>query len=167
MPLTRKSKIILPIAFGAFALDRLTKLLIIERLELYRSVGVVEGFFDITHVRNTGAAFSFLAYLDESYRVPFFVVTSLAAIGLLLFFVKETRPGETLLLAALALIMGGAMGNLTDRLLYGNVVDFIDWHVGGHHWPAFNIADSCITVGVILLGFELLFKGKMADVDKQ
>ena len=161
--MTRKSKIILPIVAGAYALDRLTKLLIIERLDIYQSVRVVEGFFDITHVRNTGAAFSFLAYLDESYRVPFFAVTTLAAIGLLLYFVKQARPGETLMLIALALILGGALGNLTDRLLYGNVVDFIDWYVGRYHWPAFNIADSCITVGVVLLGFELFVRGKAAD----
>ena len=160
MPLTRKSKIIVPIAAAAYVLDRLTKLLIIDRLDLYQSVRVVDGFFDITHVRNTGAAFSFLAHLDESYRVYFFAATTIAAIGLLLYFVKEAKSADTLMLSALGLILGGALGNLTDRLMYGNVVDFIDWYVGRYHWPAFNMADSCITVGVFLLGYELILKGK-------
>lgn len=165
MSLSRKSKIILPVALGVIVLDRLTKLLVVEGLELGESINVIPGFFDLVHVQNTGAAFGALAMMDESYRVPFLVASSLAAIGLLAYFVWNTKAGDVLVLVALALIMGGAAGNLYDRLVYGYVTDFVDWYVGFRHWPAFNIADSGITVGIILLGEEILIRKKTAAPD--
>jgi signal peptidase II len=148
---------------AVYILDRLTKLLVMDRMELNQSVTVVAGFFDIVHVRNTGAAFSFLASWDSAYRTPFFLAATVAAMALLLHFVRKTRPEDTLMLVAMALIMGGAAGNLTDRLVYGNVVDFIEWYVGRYRWPAFNIADSGITVGIVLMGIEVFFRGRLAD----
>lgn len=152
-------------ALGVVVLDRLTKLLVMDRLELGESVTVIPGFFDLAHVRNTGAAFGMLAMMDDAYRVPFLVASTLAAIGLLAYFVKRTRQEDVLVLIALALIIGGAIGNLHDRLTYGYVIDFIDWYVGFRHWPAFNIADSGITVGIILLGEEILIRKKTGEPD--
>jgi len=145
---------------AVYVLDRLTKLLVMDRMDINESVTVIAGFFDIVHVRNTGAAFSFLASWDSAYRTPFFLAATGAAILLLIQFVRKTRPEDSLMLVALALIMGGAAGNLTDRIAYGNVVDFIDWYSGSYHWPAFNIADSGITVGIALMGIEMFVKGK-------
>jgi signal peptidase II len=162
--LAKKSTIILTTVSVVYILDRLTKLAIIENFGLDQSHTVVAGYFDVTYIRNTGAAFGILSFLDDSFRLPFFLVTTLAAIAMLVYFIIKTRPGDVLTLIALALIIGGALGNMTDRQVYGYVIDFIDWHVGGHHWPAFNIADSGITVGVSLLGIEIFLRGKPIGV---
>ena len=155
-----KSKIILIIAASVYLLDRLTKLAVVEKIRLFDSVTVITGFFDLTNVRNTGAAFSLFAQAGDGFRVPFLVASSVAAILLLLYFLRKVDPQETLVIAALAMILGGALGNLTDRLLYGYVIDFINWHIGAHYWPAFNIADSGITVGVCILGIEIVLRKK-------
>jgi len=160
--MTIKSKIIVPIIVAVYILDRLTKQLILERFELGESVEVVKGWFDVTYVQNLGAAFGFLSMMDGGVRLPFFFVTTLVALGLLAYFIRKTGEDAWLTHVSLAMIIGGAAGNLTDRLLYGYVVDFIDWHVGIHHWPAFNIADCGITVGIVLLGIEILMKGESA-----
>jgi len=163
LPLTRKSKIIIPVALAVYIADRLTKLVIMDNFGLDQSMPVIKGFFDITYVRNPGAAFSVFSSMPDSLRLPFFLALTLAAIAMLVFFVRQTRPEHTVTLVALAMILGGAAGNLTDRLLYGSVVDFICWSVGRYHWPAFNIADSGITVGCVLLGIEVFFGGKQAE----
>ncbi|MBI5190116.1 MAG: signal peptidase II [Nitrospirae bacterium] len=160
--MTLKSKIIVPVAVSVYVLDRLTKQLILDKFELGQSVEVVKGYFDITYVQNLGAAFGFLSMLDGGVRLPFFFVTTLLALGLLAYFVRKTGAEAKLTLVSLAMIIAGAAGNLTDRLMYGYVVDFIDWHVGIHHWPAFNIADCGITVGIALLGYEIIVKGESA-----
>jgi len=148
--------IITPTALAVFLLDRLTKFLVVDYVCFGDAVPVIPGFFDITYVRNTGAAFSLMAHAHDSLRVPFLLVTSLCAVGVLFYFIKVTKPEHRLILFSLALILGGAAGNLADRALYGSVVDFISWHIGGYYWPAFNIADSGITVGVSILGIEML-----------
>ena len=155
-----KSKIITIIVASVYLLDRLTKLAIVENIKLFESVTVINGFFELTNVRNTGAAFSLFAQAGEGYRVPFLVASTVAAILLLLYFLRKARPQDMLVVAALAMILGGALGNLTDRLLYGYVIDFINWHIGEHYWPAFNIADSGITVGVCILGIEIALRKK-------
>lgn len=160
--MTRKSKIIIPVVSALWLADRLTKLVVVRNFRLERSYTVVAGYFDLTYVRNTGAAFGLLSMLSGPLRLPFFLATTLAAVAVLGYFIKKTRPEDALMQAALALVIGGAAGNLTDRLVYGYVIDFIDWHVGGRHWPAFNVADSGITVGVILLGLEIFLRGKPA-----
>lgn len=161
MSLSRKSTIIASVAFTVFALDKLTKQLVVDNIGLGSSITVVEGYFNLTYVRNLGAAFGFMAFLDDSYRIPFFAVTSLAAVGLLLYFAHKTNPRDVLLLLSLALVIGGALGNLSDRLTYGYVVDFIDWYVGSYHWPAFNVADCAITGGIVLLGEEIIIRKKL------
>ncbi len=145
---------------AVYLLDRLTKRMVVDIIGLDQTMPVVGSFFNLTHVHNTGAAFGIFARAGDHARAPFFILTTVAALALLAYFVARTDKTEKLVLTGLALIIGGACGNLTDRVLYGYVIDFIDWHVGSLHWPAFNIADSGITVGIIILGVELLIGGK-------
>ena len=159
--MSRKSKIKLITGGLVFCLDRLTKFLVAGHMAPGESLRVVNGFFDITLVHNTGAAFGIMAYAPESLRLPFLLVSAVVAVLLLLYFVSKTDESETLTLVALAMVIGGAAGNIADRAALGYVVDFIDWHAREfYHWPAFNIADSGITVGVFLLGYEFLIKKK-------
>ncbi len=113
---------------------------------------VVTGFFNLVLVFNKGAAFSFLASAPGWQR-PFFVAIAVVAAGVISYLIFKNR-GKKLFCAGLALILGGALGNLYDRLAYGHVVDFLDFHAAGWHWPAFNVADSAITVGAAILIVE-------------
>ena len=158
MFLKRKSTIIISTALAVFILDRLTKLAVQSNIGFEDTIPVIRGFFELTYVRNTGAAFGIMAFARDSFRVPFLLASTAAAIGLLVYFVRKTRDDEYLLLVALAMVLGGALGNLADRLVYGYVIDFLYFHVREYYWPAFNVADSGITVGVALLGFDLLIR---------
>ena len=129
--------------------DQLTKTLIAQSLEIGERIPVIASFFDLTHMRNPGAAFSFLAQAPEWFRQPFFLIATGIAIAALLFFIMYTKEEGLLLVIAAASILGGAIGNLIDRLLYGEVIDFLLFSWRGWSWPAFNVADSCITLGVI------------------
>lgn len=124
---------------------------------------VVPGFWSHHYAENPGAAWSFAATWPEHVRRPFFHVVSLLAIGLIAFYFHKLAPNQRLLSLALSLVMGGALGNLLDRLMRGYVIDFIDWHLNDHawqnarvHWPTFNVADSAITVGVMLIALDSL-----------
>ncbi len=141
-------------------LDQATKLAVDRSLALHQSVPVIEGFFHLTYVRNTGAAFGFLADAPEAFRVPFFFITTGIAIGALLVFLRQADAGTPFFLFALSSILGGALGNLFDRLSRGGVIDFLDFHWRGYYWPAFNVADSCITIGVIGLFLYSFLDGK-------
>lgn len=144
-------------------LDQYTKQLVMQRFRLYESMSVIPGFFNLTYVRNKGAAFGMLAGAHGPWRTAFFVAVSLAALWLLMLLVRKTN--ERLALAAYALIAGGAAGNLIDRIRFGEVVDFISLYIWSrvpflNPWPTFNVADSAITVGVGLLMIEMLFLRK-------
>jgi signal peptidase II len=130
-------------------LDQLTKTLIAQSLEIGQRIPMIAPFFDLTHMRNPGAAFSFLAQAPEWFRQPFFLIATGVAIVALLFFITYTKEEGLLLVVAAASILGGAIGNLIDRLLYGEVIDFLLFYWRDWAWPAFNVADSCITLGVI------------------
>ena len=132
-------------------LDQATKWYVRTTVPLYHSVPVIDGLFSITHVRNTGGAFSLFATASPAFRMPFFLVVSLLAIGVLLYFVYKADAHHRWLLGGLGLILGGALGNLIDRMVAGAVTDFFDAHWRGYVWPAFNVADSGITVGMIIL----------------
>ena len=134
---------------GILFLDQVTKTLIAQSLEIGQHVPILAGFFDLTHMRNPGAAFSFLAQAPEWFRQPFFLVATGVAIVALLFFILYAQEEGTLLVVAAASILGGAIGNLIDRLLYGEVIDFLLFYWRDWAWPAFNVADSCITLGVV------------------
>jgi signal peptidase II len=138
-----------------FGMDRATKTLVVRRLPLYDSVPVVNGFFRLTHVENTGALFGLLAGLPSPARGLLFITVPILAILMILFFQLRTGEGDLLVQTGLSLILGGALGNLYDRVRLGHVVDFLDFSLGGHHWPAFNVADSCICLGVFTLVLDL------------
>jgi len=128
-------------------IDQLTKLWVLDTFQLYESREIISGFFNLVYVTNTGAAFSMLADVDSPWKHYFFLgVGSVAIIGLTVGWFKM-RKENRLYGVALALISGGAAGNLIDRIRHGSVVDFLDFHLGVHHWPAFNIADSAICAG--------------------
>jgi len=155
----KKYIFVLGVAAVVLLLDQATKWYIRQTVSLYESIAVLEGIFSITHVRNSGGAFGFLNGTRSALRLPFFVVVSMVAVGVLLVFVRRVEPGQRGLLLALGGILGGALGNLVDRMMAGEVTDFLDFHWRGYYWPAFNVADSCITTGVlILLVYSLLVR---------
>jgi len=133
----------------AVILDQASKLAIAGTMQLYESIEIIP-FFKLTYVHNTGAAFSFLSEAGGWQRW-FFAVLALVISVAIAVWLTRLKEHETLLAVALALILGGAVGNLIDRLAYGYVIDFLDVYYGTWHWPAFNIADSAITVGVMLM----------------
>jgi signal peptidase II len=132
-------------------LDQATKWAIGHNLVLHQSVPVIDPIFYITYVRNRGGAFSILADQPTAFRIPFFVLVSLAAFAALVYFLRSVRSGQRLLLFALAGILGGAIGNFIDRVSAGTVIDFLDFHWRGYYWPAFNVADSFISVGTVIV----------------
>jgi signal peptidase II len=141
--------------------DQLSKLIVDRSMPLHHTIPIIGGLFNLTYVRNTGAAFGIFAGSHEAFRLPFLIVVSVLAIGFIFVMLKRLRASETGLITALALILGGAIGNLIDRLIHGEVIDFLDVYWSEYHWPAFNVADSCITVGVaITLYFLLTAKGE-------
>ena len=141
---------IIPLAWllGVVVLDQATKGLVMAYFNLYDSQPVIPGLFNLTYLTNTGAAFGMLAGAQSVWRQVFFVGVAVAAIGLMAFSYKQFRSQGRIFAHAIGLIAGGAVGNLIDRLRFGAVVDFLDFYIGTHHWPAFNVADSAITVGV-------------------
>jgi len=142
----------------ALVLDQLTKLAIMGSLTAYQDVIPLTGFFNLVHVHNTGAAFSLFADQPGWQRAFFMVLASVAAV-VIVYLLRRTR-GQPLFCGSLSLILGGAVGNLIDRVQYGYVIDFLDFYVGTWHWPAFNVADSAITLGAALLIWDSFRKGK-------
>ena len=128
-------------------LDQLTKIIVDRTIPLHHSIPIIDGLFSLTYVRNTGAAFGIFAGSHEAFRLPFLVLVSALAIGFIIVMLRRLREQETGLITALAFILGGAVGNLIDRVLHGEVIDFLDFYWSNYHWPAFNLADSFITVG--------------------
>ena len=146
------------ISLAIVLLDQLTKLLVVRSMRLGQNIPIVPGFFDLTFVLNPGAAFSLFATLPEWIRNPFFILISVGAAVLIVAYRSRYLRENRLASVSLALILGGAIGNLIDRLRYGVVVDFLDAHIYQYHWPIFNVADSAISVGVTLLLIEMLLE---------
>lgn len=144
------------IALIVFLVDQGIKYLIATRLELYEQIPVIGDFFVITSSRNRGAAFGILQ--DQLWF--FIIVTSLVVIGIIWYMRKVTTEGRKLLPVALALVLGGALGNFIDRLVMGEVVDFLQFTFGTYTFPIFNIADSCIVIGVGLIILDTILDGK-------
>jgi len=143
-------------------LDQATKALITGGMPLYQSIPVIRGVFNITHIHNPGGAFGFLAGQNPTIRSIVFIIASFFALGLILYFFKNTPRTHRFLSVGFALIFGGAIGNLIDRIRMGSVVDFLDFFIGEYHWPAFNVADSAISVGIAIFLYHLLL-GKMPE----
>jgi len=154
--MTPKLKVFLCVSSAALGLDLATKEWVIRSLRFSDRIPVIDGFFSITHVRNPGAAFSLFATSPEPFRRWFFVGVTVVAALLIVSFYRRVTPGDRLSALALGLVLGGALGNLLDRVRHGEVVDFLRFQLwSGYSWPDFNIADSCIVVGVGLLVLEL------------
>ena|SRR5271165_2531019 len=145
------------IAVLVLALDRFTKWTIAHRLSLHESVPVIPGFFRIVHAENPGAAFGIFADSPSEWKVVLLIVFSLIALLIVAALLWRNSHSLTTTAVGLSLILGGAVGNLWDRLVSHRVVDFLLFYVGHYQWPAFNVADSAIVVGAGLLVFEILF----------
>jgi signal peptidase II len=155
-----KNKYIKLVIFAGIVvlLDQYTKWLILRYLPFNNNISVINGFFNITHIHNPGGAFGLMANLSPTMRTIIFLFISSLAVGIIFYFYRKTPAKYSLLAAAFALIFGGAIGNLIDRVRFGMVIDFLDFYVGKLHWPAFNIADSAITIGIGIFLYHLLFK---------
>ncbi|QDP02046.1 signal peptidase II [Thalassotalea sp. PS06] len=141
--------------------DQVTKQWVVASMDLYQSIDILP-FFNLTYVHNTGAAFSFLADAGGWQRW-FFSAIAVGVSTLLVIWMAKAKPEERLICISYALIISGALGNLIDRLAFGYVIDFLDFHLAGHSWPAFNIADSAIFVGAALMIYEAFTNDEEAE----
>ncbi len=139
------------LSLAIVVVDQVTKVSVMESMRLHESIPVIANLFSITYIRNPGAAFGFLSSSSSSFRFVFFGLTSVFAVGLLGMIMVRMPKDDWMGRLSVAGILGGAVGNLLDRLRYGEVIDFLDFYINGYHWPAFNVADSAITVGVVFL----------------
>lgn len=142
--------------------DQVTKYWIIQTMRLHESIPVIPNLFSLTYIRNPGAAFGLLAGSSNAFRMVFFGITSLFALALLGTILFRLPEKDWVGQLSIAGILGGAIGNLIDRLRFGEVIDFLDVYVESYHWPAFNVADSAITVGVACLIVHFAFERKEA-----
>jgi signal peptidase II len=145
------------IAIAVVVLDRFAKSAVADNIALHDSVTIIRGLFNLTHVENTGAAFGLFADSNAHWKIGALVLFSIIALIIVSIILWKHSHALTTTTVGLSLILGGATGNLWDRVLTGHVVDFLDFHVGSYYWPAFNVADSAIVVGALLLVAEILF----------
>jgi signal peptidase II len=138
--------------------DQLSKLHIMQTMRLHESIPVIPNLFSLTYIRNPGAAFGLMAGSSNAFRMVFFGLTSVFALVLLGTILYRMPEREWMGRLSVAAILGGAVGNLIDRLRFGEVIDFLDVYIDNYHWPAFNVADSAITVGVIVLIIHFMFE---------
>jgi signal peptidase II len=136
-------------------LDRMSKWLVAQRISLHDSIDVVPGFFRLTHVQNQGAAFGLFSDSPSEWKVAMLILFSVAALAVVSALLWKNGNAMNATAIALSLVFGGALGNLWDRVSSGRVIDFLDIYLGSHHWPAFNVADSAIVVGALLLLSEI------------
>jgi len=141
------------------ALDQATKHLVARTVDLYESVPVIPGFFNITRIHNKGAIFGTFSQTNNKLVFVLLTAASLAALSFVVYYFFKTPSADKFMKVALTLIAAGALGNQFDRLIRGHVIDFLDFYVGKAHWPFFNAADSCITVGACLM-LVILFRRK-------
>jgi signal peptidase II len=141
------------------ALDQATKLLVARTVDLYESVTVIPGFFNITRIHNKGAIFGTFSQTNNALVFALLTAASLGALVLVVTYFFKTPASDKLMKVSLTLIMAGALGNLFDRLVRGHVIDFLDFYIRDAHWPFFNAADSCITIGACLM-LVTLFRRK-------
>jgi signal peptidase II len=139
-------------------LDQFSKTMVLKYIPLHKTIAVIPGFFNLTHVHNPGGAFSFMAHNNSPLRHWLFLGAAILALCLILYFYHQTPKTHPFLGVALAMIFGGAVGNLIDRMRFGEVVDFLDVYIATLHWPTFNVADSAVTVGVCIFIGHMVFK---------
>ena len=146
------------IALLVFALDQLTKAVVEARIPLHDVRPVIPGLFQLTHVKNRGAAFGIFADSASPLTLQLLIALSGLALVIVLTLLWRHHPAARRSGIGLALILGGAVGNLFDRLVHGSVVDFLEFYLRGYHWPAFNVADSAIVIGAGLLVLDMMSK---------
>jgi signal peptidase II len=148
------------VALALVGLDQITKALVVSRLALHESVTLVPGLLDLTHVRNTGAAFGMFNAVDVPYKAVVITVLALAALAAIATYAGRLGSDSLLARIGIMLVVSGAVGNLIDRTRQGYVVDFVDVYWRGWHFWAFNVADSAITVGAAAVILDLLLSGR-------
>jgi signal peptidase II len=136
-------------------LDIWSKMLVVARIDLHEAVPVIPNLFQLVHVRNTGAAFGIGANASSRIVPMLLNAGAIAVFCVVVIYALRSAVSDRMLQTGLHLILGGAIGNLLDRFRFGYVVDFLDVYVGNHHWPAFNVADSAICIGIALLFFDM------------
>jgi len=148
---------LLMVSGSLIVLDQISKAIILRSMPMFEIFPVIPGFFNITHIHNPGGAFGFMASQSLEVRSFLFLTMSFLAAMIIVYFYLRTPAGYSWLSTAFLLIFGGAIGNMIDRFRFREVVDFLDFYAGSYHWPAFNVADSGITVGMAILVYHLLF----------
>jgi signal peptidase II len=148
------------LGLGIVVADQATKTLVRNGLSLYESKTIIPGFLDLTHVRNTGAAFGLFNAADFPLKPAVMLGMAILALAAIAVYAAQLRPDERLARGGLALVLGGAVGNLIDRAATGYVLDFVDVYYGGAHFWAFNVADAAITVGAALVILDVLLAGR-------
>jgi signal peptidase II len=141
------------------AFDQLTKFLIISKFRLGESTAIIQSYFNLTLVHNPGAAFGMLATLPQQWREPFFLIVPFITLVIIMTVFVKLQEDQHISIYSLSMIIGGALGNLIDRVRLGYVIDFLDFHWDyKHHFPAFNVADSAISIGVFLLLISMFYE---------
>ena len=146
------------IILALLSIDQLTKALVARSILFQSSKSIIPGFFNLTHIRNRGAIFGFFSHSESRILFIFLTLVSLVALGLVIYYFFKTPSSQRYMKISLSVILAGALGNLIDRIIRGYVIDFLDFHIKNWHWPSFNVADACITIGAFLLIFILVFK---------
>jgi signal peptidase II len=134
-------------------------------MTLHSPIEVIPGFFNLTYIQNPGAAFGLFGNITETLRLAILIGISLLAFVILIYMYVKVKEKDNLVLIPIAMIIGGALGNLIDRIRLQRVIDFLDFYMGRYHWPAFNVADSAITAGTMILVFTILFSGRKGIMD--
>jgi signal peptidase II len=155
------------IAASVVLLDQMTKWLVAQKIALHDGVDVVPGFFRLTHVQNQGAAFGLFSDSTSEWKVAMLILFSIAALAVVSALLWKNGNAMNATAIALSLVFGGALGNLWDRVTSGRVIDFLDIYYGSHHWPAFNVADSAIVIGALLLLSEIFLAPQEEKASEQ
>jgi signal peptidase II len=163
MTVTARHAVLAGISLGTVWLDQASKAYIMQTMRLHESIPLIPNFFSLTYIRNPGAAFGILASSSTGFRLLFFALTSLFALVLLGTIFFRLRQDDWMGQISIAAILGGAVGNLLDRVWLGEVIDFLDFYVNGYHWPAFNVADAAISVGVFFLILRFALEKKQEE----
>jgi len=153
----KKPAIIAGITLVVVLLDQLVKNYIVSNMSLYESIPIIKDIFHITYTKNSGVAFSMLSNIPASIRTPFFLVTNLAVISVICWYFRDLIKKSLYVRVCFGLIIGGALGNLIDRIRVGQVIDFLEVGISQSlKWPIFNVADSCVSVGVVMILFYVV-----------
>jgi len=161
--LKRDYLLFISLALIILLLDQASKWMAVTHIEAHQILSVIPGFFSLVLVKNRGMAFGIFSQTRSGFYYYFLLFTTIGAIGVILFFFFWIKKSKKWLTVGLSLILGGALGNLVDRVRLGYVIDFLDFFLKGYHWPAFNVADSAVTVGTFWLLFNIIQGKKIIE----